>query len=380
MSDSPFIGRSAVAESFRGKRVLLTGHTGFKGSWLSLWLSEMGAEVVGVALPPAGEKSIFEDARVAEVIDHRIADIRSPEQYEKATKGIEADLLIHMAAQSLVLPSYDDPVGTMATNVTGTAVVLDRARRIEGLKGIVVVTSDKCYENHEWPWPYRENDQLGGADPYSASKGCAEIVSSSFARSFFCEPHHPKIATVRAGNVFGGGDWAADRLVPDIIRATLAGTKVMIRNPASVRPWQHVLEPLAGYLTVGAKLLSGEAENFAGAWNFGPPADAFIEVESFARRLQAHWGEGAAEIEFGVRAGAPHEAGMLTLDSSKARQQLGWKPQLSIEKAVSMTAEWYRACAAGEPDMQEFTLRQIREYAGFDNVIDDNKESIRICA
>lgn len=379
MSDLPAIGGASLAEVYKGKRVLITGHTGFKGSWLSLWLAEMGADVIGVALPPAGERSLFVDARVKDLLDHRFGDIRFAEQFEKATEGVEADLLIHMAAQSLVLPSYQDPVGTIATNVTGTAVVLDRARRIEGLKGIVVVTSDKCYENHEWHWPYRENDQLGGADPYSASKGCAEIVASSFARSFFQEPDQPKIATVRAGNVFGGGDWAPDRLIPDIIRATLAGRKVTIRNPASIRPWQHVLEPLSGYLAVGAKLLSAQAGQFAGPWNFGPPAGAFIEVEPFARSLQAHWGEGAAEIEFGIRADAPHEAGTLTLDSSKASQRLGWKPKLSIEQAVAMTAEWYRAYATGKIDMREFTLRQIREFAGFDKVIDDSEESVRIC-
>ncbi len=369
-----------IAEAFRGKRVLVTGHTGFKGSWLCLWLSEMGAEVTGVALPPPEGPSLFESARIADLVDHRIADIRSADEFERATEDCDADLVIHMAAQSLVRPSYEDPVGTIATNVTGTAVVLDRARRMPNLKGIVVVTSDKCYENHEWPWPYREDDQLGGADPYSASKGCTEIIASAFRQSYFSAAGDAKVATVRAGNVFGGGDWAVDRLIPDIIRATLGGESVTIRNPASVRPWQHVLEPLSGYLQVGALLMSDDAEKYAEAWNFGPPADAFMEVDTIARGLQRHWGEGAAEIEFGKREGDPHEAGMLTLDSSKARQRLGWTPRLSTEEAIAITAKWYRAFADGDADMREFTRQQIREYEGGDAVLQTQEEKLTVCA
>jgi CDP-glucose 4,6-dehydratase len=369
-----------IASAFRGKRVLVTGHTGFKGGWLSLWLAEMGAEVTGVALPPPAGPSLFKDAGIADIVDDRIADIRSPEEFARATQGCDPDLIIHMAAQSLVRPSYDDPVGTIATNVVGTAVVLDRARQMTNLKGVIVVTSDKCYENHEWAWPYRENDQLGGADPYSASKGCTEIVASAFRRSYFASEDSAHIATVRAGNVFGGGDWAVDRLVPDIIRSTLRGEKVVIRNPGSVRPWQHVLEPLSGYLLIGALLMSDRRGEFAEAWNFGPPADAFMEVEALARGLQRHWGYGAAELEFGERVSGPHEAGMLTLDSSKARQRLGWKPRLSVERAIAMTAEWYRAFGEGTADMRALTLDQIREYIGEQAVAQSQQEKLTLCA
>ena len=369
-----------VAEAFRGKRVLVTGHTGFKGGWLSLWLAEMGAEVTGVALSPPEGPSLFENVGIADFVDHRIADIRSAEQYERATEDCDPDLVIHMAAQSLVRPSYEDPVGTIATNVTGTAVVLDRARRMQRLKGVVVVTSDKCYENHEWAWPYRETDQLGGADPYSASKGCTEIIAGAFRQSYFSAPGSAHIATVRAGNVFGGGDWAVDRLIPDIIRASLNRQKVTIRNPASVRPWQHVLEPLSGYLQIGALLMSERGGDYAEAWNFGPPADAFMEVDAIARGLQKHWGEGAAEIEFGKREGDPHEAGMLTLDSSKARQRLGWKPQLTTEESIAITARWYRAYAAGSANMRDLTCNQIRDYAGSSTLAQPQEEKLTICA
>lgn len=369
----------AIAEAFRGSRVLVTGHTGFKGGWLSLWLAEMGAQVTGVSLPPLNGPSLFESARVADIVDHRIADIRLAEEFAKAAQGCEPDLVIHMAAQSLVRPSYEDPVGTIATNVTGTAVVLDWARRLPKLKGIVVVTSDKCYENHEWAWPYRESDQLGGTDPYSASKGCTEIVASAFRRSFFSARGSAHLATVRAGNVFGGGDWAVDRLIPDIMRATLGGKKVSIRNPASVRPWQHVLEPLSGYLLLGSRLMSDCGGDFAEAWNFGPPADAFMEVDAIARGLQKHWGEGAADIEFGLREGDPHEAGMLTLDSSKARQRLGWTPRLSTDAAIGMTAQWYRAFADGVADMRAVTLDQIRQYVGSVAAIHTKKEKLTLC-
>lgn len=379
MRDRAATDFTAIAEAFRGRRVLVTGHTGFKGGWLSLWLSQMGAHVTGVSLPPAAEPSLFESARIAQFVDHRIADIRKPEEFAEATQGCQPDLLIHMAAQSLVRPSYDDPAGTFATNVTGTAVVLDWARRLPMLKGIVVVTSDKCYENHEWAWPYRENDQIGGADPYSASKGCAEIVAGAFRRSYFSEPGSAHVATVRAGNVFGGGDWATDRLIPDIIRAAMAGRSVRIRNPASVRPWQHVLEPLSGYLLLGSLLMSARGDDFAGAWNFGPPADAFLRVDDIARGLLAQWGDGRPQIEFGASACDPHEAGMLTLDSSKARQRLGWRPRLSTDAAIAMTADWYRAFAGGDADMQAFTRAQIAEYVGGETSIPQPAEKMPLC-
>lgn len=364
MPDIPPVPMEALAGCFAGKRVLITGHTGFKGTWLSLWLERLGAKVTGVALEPPPGPSMFETVDLGSLIDHRIGDIRSSDDFRRATSDVDANLVIHMAAQSLVRPSYEDPVDTFATNVTGTAVVLDRAREMPSLKGIVVVTSDKCYENHEWEWPYRENDQLGGSDPYSASKGCTELVAASFRRSYFQSVDTAHLATVRAGNVIGGGDWAVDRLIPDIIRATLAGTAVTIRNPASVRPWQHVLEPLSGYLEVASRLLSPDGQRFAEAWNFGPSPSAFQEVEPIARKLQSAWGPGAARIAFGKRPDEPHEARLLTLDSSKAMQRLGWTPRLSTDDAIAMTAEWYRAYAEGHEDMRALTLAQIDRFCG----------------
>ncbi|MBX7495802.1 CDP-glucose 4,6-dehydratase [Qipengyuania sp. 6B39] len=380
MPDLPPVPMAALASCYSAKRVLVTGHTGFKGSWLSLWLDRLGAEVIGVALDPPPGPSMFASLDLARVIDHRIGDIRSAEDFARATEGVDADLVIHMAAQSLVRPSYENPVDTFATNVTGTAVVLDRVRHMPSLKGVVVVTSDKCYENHEWEWPYRETDQLGGSDPYSASKGCTELVASSFRRSFYSTPGSPHIATVRAGNVIGGGDWAVDRLIPDIIRATLSGTAVTIRNPASVRPWQHVLEPLSGYLEIGARLLSDDGAKFAEAWNFGPSPSAFQEVEPIARRLQSAWGPGAAQIAFGKRPDEPHEARLLTLDSSKAQQRLGWQPRLTTDEAIAMTAEWYRTYAAGRDDLREFTLDQIDRFCGIEPSMNQQEGKRPVCA
>lgn len=380
MPDTPPVPIEALVSCFSGKRVLVTGHTGFKGCWLSLWLERLGAQVIGVALEPPPGPSMFESVDLAGLVDHRIGDVRSAENFERATEGVDADLVMHLAAQSLVRPSYDYPVDTFATNVTGTAVVLDRARRMPSLKGIVVVTSDKCYENHEWEWPYRETDQLGGSDPYSASKGCTELVASSFRRSYFSQSGSPHLATVRAGNVIGGGDWAVDRLIPDIIRATLAGTAVTIRNPASVRPWQHVLEPLSGYLELAAKLLSEDGAHFAEAWNFGPPPAAFQEVEPIARKLQADWGPGAAQIAFGKRPDEPHEARMLTLDSSKAMQRLGWASRLTTDEAIAMIAQWYRTYAEGDADMRALTLAQIDRFCGIETTMNQLEGKRPVCA
>lgn len=352
--------------AYRGKRVLVTGHTGFKGGWLCLWLKRLGAEVVGVALPPPVGPSLFTSLGLAGLVDHRIGDIRDPANYATAIAGVDADLVIHMAAQALVRPSYDSPVDTYLTNVVGTAVVLDGVRRMPSTRGVIVVTSDKCYENNEWDWPYRETDAIGGADPYSSSKGCTELVTSAYRRSYFADRQGCQLASVRAGNVFGGGDWAVDRLVPDIVRAILAGDPVTIRNPASVRPWQHVLEPLSGYLMLGAKLLGNKAHRYADGWNFGPSPDAFIEVEAIARGVIRAWGEGATRIVFGKHADDPREAGTLTLDSSKARNVLSWVPRLSTEQAVAMAADWYRAHATGEADMLKLSEAQIATYVGQD--------------
>ena len=358
MHDATFSG------AFRGKNIVVTGHSGFKGGWLSLWLASLGARVTGIALAPPAGPSFFASVGLDRLVDHRIADIRSAEQFAAACVGAEPEILIHMAAQALVRPSYAAPVETFHTNVVGTAVVLEAARAMPSLKAIIVVTSDKCYENREWVWPYRETDPLGGADPYSASKGCTEIVAAAYRRSFFSAPGGPRLATVRAGNVFGGGDWAVDRLVPDIIRAAIAGCPVVIRNPRSVRPWQHVLEPLSGYLALAARLLAPDGADFADAWNFGPDQSAFIDVETLARGLVECWGTDAPELAMADPGSGPHEAAMLTLDSSRAQARLGWRPRLSNAEAVAMTAAWYRAHASGDADLRALSLAQIAQFAG----------------
>ncbi len=348
-------------EVFRGRRVLLTGHTGFKGGWLALWLNSLGAKVHGVALDPVTSPSFFAATDLGGQIDDRRGDIRSAADYEKAVKDIDADLVIHTAAQALVRESYVEPVDTYLTNVVGSAIVLSHALKMPSLKAAIVVTSDKCYENNEWIWGYRESDPMGGSDPYSASKGCTELLVSSYRKSFFSKDKGPLLASVRAGNVFGGGDWSADRLIPDIVKATVAGQPVTIRNPASVRPWQHVLEPLSGYLMVAARLLQGD-RSCATGWNFGPDADGVLDVKAIAKRMQSSWGAGGPVFKFGEALQGPHEAGILRLDSTKARVLLDWRPQLPIHSAIDWTVEWYKAQAAGQTNMRDFTLKQISNF------------------
>ena len=352
---------AAVARALAGRRVLLTGHTGFKGGWLALWLQRLGTEVVGIALPPPPGPSLFETLGLADSVDSRIADIADTAGFATALAGFDAELVLHLAAQPIVRRSIVDPVETFRTNVVGTATVLDAARRMPGLRGIVVVTSDKCYENREWPWGYRETDPMGGTDPYSASKGCTELVAASFRKTYFADPAGPQLATVRAGNVIGGGDWAVDRLVPDIVRAGLAGQPVTIRNPNSIRPWQHVLDALAGYLTVAAGLLD-DGPSVAEAWNFGPDANGVADVRTLADAVVAAWGPGHPRFVFGDGSG-PREAGVLALDSAKARTRLGWRPGLDLDGAVGLTVDWYRTWAAGRADMAAFTRDQIEAYA-----------------
>jgi CDP-glucose 4,6-dehydratase len=355
-------GTLAFADVFRSRRVLLTGHTGFKGGWMSFWLARLGAKVTGIALPPEAGQSFFAACGVDQRVDSRFADITDASALAEALAGTEPEIVIHMAAQSLVRRSYEDPVGTFATNVIGTANVLDWARRTPSVRAILVVTSDKCYENNEWVWGYRENDPLGGVDPYSASKGCTEILAHSFRRSFFSGEGAPCLATARAGNVFGGGDWSRDRLVPDIVRAISRGEAMTIRNPGSVRPWQHVLEPIAGYLLLCQRLLSS-GSSVAGAWNFGPDAGATVSVGDFVNGFAAAWGDGAPRIETPPQKaeGTPHEAGLLRLDSTKARVQLGWTPRLSLDDALQATASWYRAYLAGK-QVSRLTEDQIEGY------------------
>ena len=357
-STSPFPDFGMLQQTLRGRRVLVTGHTGFKGGWLSLWLNLLGAKVYGVALPPLPGPSFHNAVRLNEFTDDRVGDIRSSSQFAASIAGIDAELVIHMAAQALVRKSYSDPVDTYLTNVVGTAVVLDAIKGMPSLQAAIVVTSDKCYENNEWVWGYRENDAMGGADPYSSSKGCAELVTAAYRRSYFSGPGSPNLSSVRAGNVFGGGDWAVDRLVPDLVKATIARTPVEIRNPRSIRPWQHVLEPLSGYLMLAANLLSPNS-SFAGAWNFGPTTEGVIDVGTLTRRFQKSWGPGGPEILWGSTEHGPHEADILRLDSTKAQVQLGWRPKLSIGEAIDWTVEWYRAYAAGNTDLRKLSERQI---------------------
>jgi CDP-glucose 4,6-dehydratase len=343
-------------ETWRGRRVLVTGHTGFKGSWLCLWLTRMGAEVTGLALAPESP-SLFEQARVGELIDHVEGDIRDLATVEAAVARARPEVVFHLAAQPLVRLSYEQPLETFATNVQGTAHVLDACRRSAGLKAIVCVTSDKCYENREWIWPYRETDAMGGHDPYSASKGAAELVAASWRRSFFHEDGSALLATARAGNVIGGGDWAADRLIPDIVRALIAGREVEIRSPGSVRPWQHVLDALGGYLLLAGRLLRGERA-LAEGWNFGPADSDARPVGWIAGRMLAEWGAS------GWRQGEVprlHEANLLRLDCSKARGLLGWQPGWTLETALARIVAWHKAVAAGE-DARAVSLAQLEQF------------------
>lgn len=349
--------------SWAGRRILVTGHTGFKGAWLSLCLAESGARVFGYALPPATDPSLFHLAGLDQVVTSTFADINDAAALSRALEESQPEFVFHLAAQALVRPSYVDPVGTFATNVGGVVTLLQAIRATQSVRAVVVVTSDKCYDNKEWVWGYRESDPLGGRDPYSASKGCAEIAARSMQMSFF-QPfiptgHPARIATMRAGNVIGGGDWSEDRLVPDIVRGCLgASGEVMLRNPRAVRPWQHVLEPIDAYLRA-AILLVHAVEGIDQAWNVGPEAADIREVGQVAQSLVARLGTGSMRIE--TLADAPHEAKLLVLDCAKAKAGLGWHPTLSFDDCISFTADWYANWHAG-CDMAAFTREQIANY------------------
>lgn len=342
---------------WRGKRVLLTGHTGFKGSWLSLWLQSMGVVLRGVALEPPTQPALFEVAQIARGMDHRIADIRDFAAIKAEFDDFRPEIVIHMAAQPLVRLSYQQPVETYSTNVMGTVHVLEAARMAGSVKVIVNVTTDKCYENREWVWGYREDEPMGGHDPYSSSKGCAELVSAAYRNSFL-KNARIAMATARAGNVIGGGDWALDRLVPDILRALEKGETVLIRNPHAIRPWQHVLEPLSGYLLLAERLyMRGEVD--AESWNFGPRDEDARPVQWIVECLCASWGNGASwTLQPGDH---PHEAGFLKLDISKARQRLQWCPRWSLETALAHITQWHQAWLKGQ-DMRAVCLAQIKQY------------------
>nr|WP_294847252.1 CDP-glucose 4,6-dehydratase [uncultured Sphingomonas sp.] len=344
-------------QPWRGRRVLVTGHTGFKGSWLSLWLAHAGANVTGYSLPAPTSPSLFEQARLSEIVDHRIGDVRDLAALEKVVREIRPEVIFHLAAQPLVRYSYAEPVETYATNVMGTVNLLDVCRRVDSVLGVVCITTDKCYENKEWVWPYRETDPMGGHDPYSSSKGAAEIAISAYRRSYF-EAEGPIISSVRAGNVIGGGDWADDRLVPDLVRAFLANQAPVIRSPRSVRPWQHVLEALGGYLIIGERILSGD-RSVGTAYNFGPNDDDMRPVGWIVEQMSRHWGvpvEWDADPVVG-----PHEATLLRLDTSKARAQLNWSPVWGLQKALEKIVSWHRSVAAGE-DARTVSADQLEEY------------------
>ena len=334
---------------WRGKKVFLTGHTGFKGGWLSLWLQMLGAEVTGYALEPPTSPNLFEAASVASCMRSNMGDVCDLPRLKHAMADVSPEIVFHLAAQPLVRVSYQEPILTYKTNVIGTASLLEAARQTASVKAVLVITSDKCYENREWDWGYREIDTLGGHDPYSSSKACAELVVSAYRSSFFRSPEPNgrtiAVATARAGNVIGGGDWAQFRLIPDIVRSFSQGNVLKIRNPQAVRPWQHVLDPLHGYLMLAQKLYE-EGPSFASAWNFGPNISNLQPVRWIVEKTASMWGPTARwEIDQGEQ---PHEDRTLQLDWSKAAQQLGWRPQLSLEDALAMSIDWYRHFLSGK--------------------------------
>lgn len=342
---------------WRGKRVFLTGHTGFKGSWLSLWLHKLGAEVTGYSLRPPTAPNLFELAGVAQGMTSLLGDVRDLESLQGALSKLKPEIVIHMAAQPLVRYSYENPIETFASNVMGTVNLLEAVRLSDSVKVALCITTDKCYENREWPWGYRENEAMGGHDPYSASKGCAELVAAAYRQSYFAG-QGVALATARAGNVIGGGDWAHERLVPDIIRAFMEERPVVIRNPRAIRPWQHVLEPLGGYMHLVEKLWD-EGDAHAEGWNFGPRDDDARPVGWVVDTLAACWGDGAGWVLDGGE--HPHEAHYLKLDCSKAHARLHWQPRLFLPEALDWTAQWYRAFQR-QDDLGRLTLQQICHY------------------
>ncbi|MDA9994730.1 CDP-glucose 4,6-dehydratase [Planktomarina temperata] len=349
---------NSISPSFwHSKKVLVTGHTGFKGSWLSLWLQTMGADLCGIALPPPTEPSLFAQAKVADGMRHQLADVRDFEKIEKIFQSFQPDIVLHLAAQPLVRESYKAPIETYSTNVMGTVHVLEASRRTKSVRAVINVTTDKCYENREWVWGYRENEPIGGHDPYSSSKGCSELVSAAYRKSFF-EDAEIQVATARAGNVIGGGDWARDRLIPDIIKSIQENIPTKIRNPNAIRPWQHVLEPLSGYLLL-AEGLYNKKDGMSGAWNFGPRDEDAQNVQWVANELSKKMGQ--SPIFLPDPKNHPHEANFLKLDISKAKNKLGWEPRWSLNTALDRIVDWNRSLNQKE-DIRKKSVSQILEY------------------
>jgi CDP-glucose 4,6-dehydratase len=351
-----------VVNIWQGRRVLVTGHSGFKGGWLSHWLARRGAVVRGYSLDPSTQPNMFTTASVKTVVDDVRGDIRDYAQMEAAVSEFAPEVIFHLAAQPIVMRSYAEPLTTYSTNVMGTVHVLEAVRKASSVRAVVCITTDKVYHNQEWAWPYRETDALGGHDPYSTSKACAELVCEAYRYSYFpiadLEKHQVLVASVRAGNVIGGGDWSPYRLIPDLVRAFQAKEQVLIRRPGATRPWQHVLEPLTGYTMVAERLLARQTR-FATSFNFGPSYDDAWSVERIANKVVELWGEGASWVR--DSAPAPHEDRFLQLDASRARYELGWRPRLRTEQALEWSIGWYRAWKEGE-NMKEFTWKQIEDY------------------
>ena len=348
-------------EFWRGKNVLLTGHTGFKGSWLSLWLASLGAKTVGYALAPPTQPNLYDLAGIKNWMESIHGDVLDLEHLRRTVREHQPEIVFHMAAQSLVRRSYDDPVGTYATNVLGTVHILEAVRDIPAIRAVVIVTTDKCYENREDMRGYRETDRLGGDDPYASSKAAAELVTAAYRKSFFSSAKNGRkvgVASARAGNVIGGGDWAADRLIPDVMRAVLDGRELLIRHPQAIRPWQHVLDPLCGYLTLAEKLCA-DPDRFSESWNFGPDESEALRVSAVLERLRDLWGPG---ISWRFDGGAhPHEAQYLKLDCAKAKAELGWEPQWNLNSALEATVQWYKAYQSRQ-DARPVAEEQIRSY------------------
>lgn len=353
---------------YQGKKVMVTGHTGFKGTWLCMWLKSLGAEVTGFALPPEND-SMFTTCGVDKLVSSVFSDIKEPEELKKLVHEFRPDFVFHLAAQSLVRRSYREPALTYSTNLMGTVNVLEACRSAKGVKVIINVTSDKCYENKEWIWGYRENDPMGGKDPYSSSKGCAELATSAYRSSYFnpsdYNTHGVSLSSVRAGNVIGGGDWAEDRLIPDCVRSLVKEEPILIRNPCAMRPWQYVLEPLRGYLELAARMWDKGGE-FGGGWNFGPSEDSAVKVGDIATKVVQLWGSGRWDdlSKPGISASEPHEATYLNLDTAKARHLLEWRPSLSLNTALGMTMEWYKAHYKKVKDMYKLSMDQLNRYCG----------------